>query len=103
MILSLIVGIILGAVSVVFALENFATITVTFMNWQVSAPLSLVLLGTMVCGIVVTLLVLLPSLIRDELYLSTIKRQKKEAEDELARYRVAHAGGTTVTTEHVVA
>lgn len=90
MILSLLLGIILGAVSVIFALENVTTVTVTLINWQVSAPLALILLGSMLCGIIVTLLVLLPSVIRDELYLSTLKRQKKETEDELTRYRVAH-------------
>ena len=96
MILSLLLGIILGAVSVVFALQNVAVITVTFMSWQASAPLVLILLGSMLCGVIVTLLVLLPSVIRDELYLSSIKRAKKEAEDELARYRLTHPDTVTV-------
>jgi putative membrane protein len=94
MILSLIAGIILGAVSVIFALENVTTVTVTLLHWQASAPLAVVLLGSMLCGVIVTLLILLPSVIRDELYLSAIKRQKKEAEDELARHRAAHANTT---------
>ncbi len=98
MILSLIVGIILGAVSVIFALENVATVTVTLLNWQASAPLALVLLGSMLCGVIVTLLILLPSVIRDELYLSSVKRQKKEAEDELARHRAAHPDPVVVET-----
>jgi putative membrane protein len=100
MILSLLLGVILGAVSVIFALENITTVTVTLMTWQVSAPLALILIGSMLCGVIVTLLVLLPSVIRDELYLSTIKRQKKEADDALANYRVAHPD--TVTTVETV-
>ncbi|KKW19379.1 MAG: hypothetical protein UY63_C0015G0020 [Parcubacteria group bacterium GW2011_GWA2_51_10] len=87
MLFSLIAGIILGALSVLFALQNVAVITVGFFAWQITGSLALVLLTTLVTGVVITLLVLLPSLIRDDMYLSVMKLQKKELEDELAKYK----------------
>lgn len=89
MLISLIVGIILGAVAVVFAFQNVAVVTVSFFTWQVSASLAIVILGSILCGIVLTLLVLLPSVIRDEIYVAGLKRQKREVEDQLARTKIS--------------
>ena len=86
MVFSLIFGVILGGMSVVFALQNSAAVTVQFL-----APLALVLLGTILSGVLMTLFVLMPSLIRDEMYLKAIKRQKRELEDEYAKYRTSRA------------
>ena len=71
-----ILGLVLGAVSVIFALQNVTVVTVTFLAWQVTAPLAFILLGTMMCTVIVVLLMLLPSLIRDEFYVRAIKREK---------------------------
>src|SRR5579872_6322139 len=98
MLLSLIVGIILGAIAVVFAFQNVAIVTVSFFTWQVSASLAIVILGSILCGIVLTLLVLLPSVIRDEFYVASIKRQKRETEDELARVRNSQTAPNSSTT-----
>ena len=91
MVFSLIFGVILGGMSVVFALQNSAAVTVQFMGDDIPAPLALVLLGTILSGVLMTLFVLMPSLIRDEMYLKAIKRQKRELEDEYAKYRTSRA------------
>jgi uncharacterized integral membrane protein len=98
MILSLIVGIILGAIAVIFAFQNVAIVTVSFLAWQITASLAIIILGTVLCGIVLTLLFLLPSVIRDEMYVSALKKQKRETEDELARVR----NNTSTTTSSTV-
>jgi putative membrane protein len=90
MIFPLLLGIILGAVTVLFALQNVALITVTFLTWQISAPLAFVLLTTLASGIIVTLLMLIPSLVRDDIYMRALKKQKREVEDDFAAYRTAH-------------
>ena len=87
MILSLIMGIVLGASSVLFALQNVADVTVSFLGWQLTEPLAFILLGALFCGVIITLLVLLPRLISDDAYLKSVLRQKREVEDELAKYR----------------
>ena len=96
MLISLLVGIVLGGLTVIFALQNVALVTVNLWMWQFSAPLAIVLLGTVLSGIVVTLLILLPNLIRDEIYLKTLKRQKREVEDELANLRITGNAPTPV-------
>lgn len=84
---SLFVGLVLGALTVVFALQNAAVITVTFFSWQLAIPLALALLSALALGIVAALLILLPNVIRDEIYLAALKREKRELE-QAARDRV---------------
>ncbi|OGC86915.1 hypothetical protein A2949_01390 [Candidatus Adlerbacteria bacterium RIFCSPLOWO2_01_FULL_54_21b] len=104
MIFSLILGILLGVVSVIFVLQNISVVTVTFLDWQIAGSLALVLLLAIICGIVMTLLVLLPSLIRGDFYLSTLKRQKKDVEDELASTKCAlQAASPSMRGETVIA
>jgi uncharacterized integral membrane protein len=100
MIFFLLVGIMLGAVSVVFILQNSVPITVTFFAWQISGSLSLVLFSAVMTGVAVALLVLLPSFIKDDMYLSIIKKQKRELEEELAeKNRIIAEASTVVVTE----
>lgn len=83
MIFPLILGVLLGALSVVFIAQNTLLVTITFLPWQFEGSLAVILLLTILCGVVITLLFLLPTLINDTFYLSAIKKQKKEVEDEL--------------------
>ncbi|MBY0294353.1 LapA family protein [Patescibacteria group bacterium] len=100
MIFFLLVGVVLGAVSVVFILQNSVPITVTFFAWQISGSLSLVLFSAVMTGVAVALLVLLPSFIKDDMYLSVIKKQKRELEEELAeKNRIIAEASTVVVTE----
>lgn len=96
MIISLVIGILLGSLSVVFALQNVALVTVTFLAWQITAPLALVLLGSMLSGVIITLLVSLPSLFRDDRYVKVLLKEKKQLQDDLA---AKQATGTTVVSE----
>ena len=91
MVFSLLIGIILGALSVIFALQNVAVITVTFLAWQITGPLAIIMLATLISGVVITLLVLLPNLLKDDMYLNVLKQQKKELEDELAKHKQSTA------------
>ncbi len=91
MLLSLILGMLVGAISVVFILQNITVVTVSFFTWQMTGSLAVILFLAMLGGIVMTLLLILPSLIKDEFYLSAIKKHKKELEDELAQSKVALA------------
>lgn len=87
MLFSLVLGIVLGALSVVFALQNVTVVTVSFFAWQVTAPLALILLGTILSAVVVVLLVLLPSLIKEAAYVRALRQQMREVEDEFSAYR----------------
>jgi uncharacterized integral membrane protein len=89
MIIFLILGAILGALLVIFVLQNVAVVTVTFLTWHITGSLALVLLASIISGVVITLLVLLPGLIRDDFRLSGIKRQLRETQDQLEKTKAA--------------
>ena len=84
MIFFLTLGIVLGIVSVIFALQNTEVVVVSFLTWQFEGSLALVLLLTIMSGVLMTLLILLPSLIKEAFSLASLKRQKNALEAELA-------------------
>ena len=90
MVLFLIVGILLGALLVIFILQNMLVVTVSLFAWQMTASLALVLFLAVLCGVTITLLLLLPNLIRDDVRLSRATRRAKELEDELTAQKAAH-------------
>ena len=102
MFIFLILGAILGGALVVFVLQNVTVVTVTFMTWQLTGSLALVLLASIISGVVVTLLIILPGLIMNDLNLAALKKQKKEIESDLARARQelvnVQAGATRTST-----
>lgn len=70
----LIFALIIAALAVVFALQNTALTTVTFLLWTLNGSLALILLSSLIVGAIVGILVSAPTLIRDKL---TIRNQKK--------------------------
>ena len=85
----LVLGLLLGAFSVMFILQNITVVTVAFFSWQITGSLALILLCAILSGMVMMLLVLLPSLIRDKFYLSAVQEHKREVENELASTKQA--------------
>jgi uncharacterized integral membrane protein len=83
MIFFLILGAILGAVSILFILQNVTPVTVSFFAYHLNGSLALVLFVAMFSGIVVTILMLLPGFVSDEFKVMRLKKQVKELEDEL--------------------
>lgn len=105
MIFLLLLGIALGALSVVFILQNTAIVTVTFITWQLQGSLAVILFLAIASGILITLLILLPSFIGDVLALRTLRRQKKALEDELADAKnnmVTVTTGEPITPSNVI-
>jgi uncharacterized integral membrane protein len=80
----LIVGLIIGAVSVVFVLQNITNITVTFLAWELTGSLSVILLLALLSGMLIAVLILLPSFIKAEWQLRKLVKQNRKLQDELA-------------------
>ena len=97
MIISLAIGMIIGATMVVFAFQNPAVVTVTFLQWQFTEPIAFLVLACTLSGIAISLLGLLPFAIHDEIIVRTTRRQKRALESEFAAYRLAHPGATPHT------
>jgi len=80
MVLFLFLGAIIGIVSVVFAMQNTAVVTVTFLDWHVAAPLAVIVLGAAVFGIAVTLLGMLLGVISNALTEYKLRREQRVIE-----------------------
>lgn len=75
MIIFLILGLILGSLSVVFALQNVVPITITFFVWQVEGSLALVLLLALLTGVIICGLVSIPEVIRNHMRFKALKKE----------------------------
>ncbi|MDO8523599.1 MAG: LapA family protein [bacterium] len=73
----LLLGIFIGGMTVVFALENTAPVTVSFFSDQFTAPLAAVIVLSLLSGITITLLAMLPRFIRDALDAYARRREQK--------------------------
>ncbi len=87
----LILGAVIGALSVVFFLQNTTVISVMFLSWEIESSLAVILAIAFVGGIVMTLLFSLPSLISDWLEGARIERRVRQLEDELREARAREA------------
>ncbi len=83
MIFFLILGVLLGAVSIIFILQNVEPVTVVFFSMSLSGSMELILFLALFSGIIITILMLLPSFIKDAFLVSRLKKQIKALEDEL--------------------
>jgi lipopolysaccharide assembly protein A len=70
----LLIGLILGALAVIFALQNIAVITVTFLAWQLEGSLAVILLLAMLTGLLVGILLSLPSAIRSKFQIASLRK-----------------------------
>lgn len=75
MIIFLILGLILGSLSVIFALQNVVPITITFFVWQVEGSLALVLLLALLTGVIICGLVSIPEVIRNHMRFNALKKE----------------------------
>lgn len=87
MITLFIVGLLLGAAAVIFALQNVAVITVTFFSWQLTGSLSLILLLTITSGVLITIFLLLPEFINNYFRYKNLKKENKNLEEELRKQK----------------
>jgi uncharacterized integral membrane protein len=77
----LILALIISIIAVVFAVQNAMPVTVSFLVWQfVNAPLALVLLLAVGVGLLISLLVSLPSLAGNRWTISRLKKRLSELE-----------------------
>lgn len=77
----------MGGVAVVFALQNIADITVIFFGWQLSGSLSLILLLTMLAGILITLLIILPNSISSYFKFKKLQKENARLTEELRKQK----------------
>lgn len=85
MILSLILGFLLGAAALLFALQNTAVVALSFLGWQFESSLALLTLMAFATGVIVSLLVSIPSAVKDSFRIMGLKNENKKLADELQK------------------
>ena len=83
----LIFALVIAVIAVIFALQNTMTITISFFTWTVTGSLSLVLLVTLAIGVVIALLFLAPSLIKNSFRVSGHRKRIGTLEKELEEHK----------------
>jgi uncharacterized integral membrane protein len=82
MLLSLIFGLIIGAISVIFALQNIFPVTVTFMVWQLSTSLAVIIIFAILIGLTIGVIISIPETVKSIFTISKLKRENKKLSDE---------------------
>ena len=85
----IILALVIAIIGVIFALQNLATITISFLFWSFHAPLALVLLVTLLAGVLISLLASLPGLVRNKWSFSGQKKKLVALEAERAEHPAA--------------
>lgn len=103
MIILFAIGLLLGAVSVVFALQNVTVITVTFFSWQLTSPLALILILAISAGILATSLVLLPEFISSYFRYRRLEKENEKLTEDLRKQKelTLFAKNTSPTMEDI--
>ncbi len=103
MIILFVLGLLLGGVAVIFALQNVTVITVTFLYWQLTGSLALVLISAILSGIIFTLLLLLPGSIGNYFKNRGLKKEIENLEEELRKQKelVVFANKTPPTSNDI--
>jgi len=79
----LIMAIVIAILVVFFALQNAVPITVSFLTWKFESSLALVLLITIALGVLMSLLVSVPSKIKKRKMILNQKKRIQELENAL--------------------
>jgi len=87
MIILFIVGLLLGVVSVIFALQNIEVVTISFFSWHLTGSLALILLLTIASGIIIAILLLLPEFIGNYLKYKNLKKENERVTEELQKQK----------------
>lgn len=85
--ISLIFGFVLGAAAIVFALQNNATVSLTFLQWHFESSLALVIILSAAVGMILGLLGTIPSILRRSFIIMSLKRQNRGLADETETIR----------------
>lgn len=91
MILSLLIGFVLGAAAILFALQNTEIVELTFLGWQFQSSLALLVLVSVGVGILISILASLPAALSTSFRIMGLKKQNKELIQEVQTQRQLQA------------
>lgn len=102
MILSLFIGFILGAGALLFALQNTDIVALTFLGWQFSTSLAILVLASVIVGVLISILAYIPSALSASFRIMGLKKQNKSLVQEVEAHRQAQLAATTKEESSVI-
>ncbi len=91
--LALFAALAVAGLAVVFALQNNALVTLSFIAWTFQSSLAVVLMVTLVAGAFASFLASLPGMVRLKMHLRTANHRVAELEAAVAKAAVAAPAG----------
>lgn len=79
----IIIALLIAVIAVVFALQNTAVVTITFLAWTVDGSLALVVLLAVLTGVLISVFVSLPSIIKNRIAASNRKKKINELTNQV--------------------
>ena len=87
MLFSLIIGFVLGAGAIVFAIQNNTIVALTFLGWQFQSSLAVVVVIVLIAGLLVGIVICVPSIIRRSFVIRRLTKQAQGIHDEAETLR----------------
>ena len=87
MIIFFVIGLLLGAVAVVFTFQNSEVVSVSFFSWQLDGSLSVILALSVLTGILIALLLTLPEFFNNYFESRRLKKRNAVLEEELRKQK----------------
>ena len=84
MILALIIGFVLGAAAIIFAFENTALVSLTFLGWQFQSSIAFIVILALAAGAIIAMLSAFPSIVRRSGQIRSLRRDNAALQDEVA-------------------
>ena len=81
-ILLFVLGFVLGAGAIIFAIQNTEVVALTFMGWQFESSLALLVIVTVGVGMLISMLAFLPSAISGSIRIMRLKNENKKLVQE---------------------
>lgn len=94
MIFSLLIGFLLGAATLMFALQNTEVVALTFMGWQFESSLALLVIASVAVGILISILAFIPSAVARSFRIMGLKNENKKLAETVVAHQEALAAAT---------
>ncbi|MHB8133624.1 MAG: LapA family protein [Anaerolineaceae bacterium] len=81
----LVFALLISLFAVVFAVQNTAIVTVSFLMWDFNNSLAVVILLTVFTGVLISILMSLPGWIKNRVYQMNLRKKNKDLETKLSK------------------
>ena len=96
----IVLALLIAIAIVLFALQNSAIVTVSFLSFHYYGSLALILVVVFTLGLLVGILISIPSLLRKSSDLREQKRRVKQLEESITRSTASHPVGQENSDKH---